>query len=175
VADVLEQVAAGAVRDGGGDLVAVVGGGQHDDLGVGVGADEAAGRLEAAEARHADVHEDEVGLLVREAREHLLAARSGLDPVDARDAGHELAQPLTDDAVVVADQHGGHRRTSGRTAWRGDSGQGSGQRQVQRGTVAGGEQGTADGTGAQRLAGGVVERAVEGEAQTGRACTGRGR
>jgi hypothetical protein len=44
-----------------------------------VGADEAAGRLEAAEARHADVHEDEVGLLVREAGEHLLAARSGLD------------------------------------------------------------------------------------------------
>ena len=28
--------------------------------------------------------------------------------VDAGDAGHELAQPLPDDAVVVADENGGH-------------------------------------------------------------------
>ena len=101
-------------------------------------ADEPAGGLETAEARHADVHEDEVGLLVREAGEHLLAARGGLDAVDAGDAGHELAQSLADDAVVVADQHGGHRSTSGRTAWRWQrAGQRAGAARRRRGWRAG--------------------------------------
>ena len=42
----------------------------------------------------------------------------------------------------------------------------AGQREVERGAVAGGEQGAADGSGAQRLAGGVGERDVERDAQT---------
>src|SRR4051794_26829496 len=107
VADVLEQVAPGAVRHRGRDLVAVVGRRQHDDLGVRVLTDEPAGRLEAAETGHPHVHEHEVRALVRVAREHLLAACRGVDAVDAGDAGDELPQTLPHDAVVVADEHGG--------------------------------------------------------------------
>jgi hypothetical protein len=44
--------------------------------------------------------------------EHLLAAGRGLDAVDAGDALDELAQTLPHDAVVVADEHGGHRSPS---------------------------------------------------------------
>ena len=48
------------------------------------------------------------GALVGEPGEHLLAAGGGLDAVDTGDTGHELAIFLVYDAVVVADQDGGH-------------------------------------------------------------------
>jgi hypothetical protein len=114
--DVLEQEPAGARADRGGDGLVEVERREHDDPQVRVGLQRPPGGLDAVEARHADVHQDDVH---RRAVQH----REGLDAVGglgddgevvARVEHHREARP--DQLLVVDEQeaHGvvGHVRSS---------------------------------------------------------------
>ena len=88
-------------------------GGEHHDLDVRVPALDLVEAGEAVHVRHADVEEDEVGLLAADEREHL---RPGLRLPDDLEVAVRLERPLDpveDEPVVVGDYdaHGAQCRT----------------------------------------------------------------
>ena len=105
VRGIIDQFHADRARD----PVGVLGHGQHEHCSAGVHREQPAGRLHAADARHAYVGQDEVRALDRVAGEHLLAARSRAHPVDAGHGRHHTAQRLARQRGVVAHTHRCHR------------------------------------------------------------------
>src|SRR5699024_5820019 len=91
---VLEQVAAGAGGEGGGDVVVGVVGGEDEDLDRRVPGTDVSHELGAAPAGHAQVGDDDVDLRVSKHREGLLSARGDAHDGEVR-LGVELrAQPV---------------------------------------------------------------------------------
>ena len=101
----LREVAARARLHGAGLEQVVVVRRQHDDLHAGCGLQDAARRLQAAHARHGDVHQDHVGRVAADdssASSPLQRRVDGQPPL----RGHRSADGLGDGSVVVHHQDG---------------------------------------------------------------------
>jgi hypothetical protein len=101
--DRLEQVVDGAEVEGGEGVLAV--GGGEDDVGAVLG-QQGAG-LEAGEAGHVDVEEDEVDLVLAagEGGEQLLAAAALADEGDGGQLGEQAGEAAAREQLVVGEQH----------------------------------------------------------------------
>src|SRR5688572_23010780 len=96
--------------------------GQHHDPRCWLALADLARRLDAADAGHLQVHQDDVRSKALDALNGLFAVSGLADDLDARFALEEGAQPLPDDGVIVHEEDAnrpvgivGHRRASTRT------------------------------------------------------------
>jgi hypothetical protein len=109
---VFEQEAAGAGAERLIDVFVEVEGGQHQDPGGCVGGrDELAGGFKAVEDRHADVHQDYIGVQASGCLDRLAAVAGFADDLDVGLGLEEHAKAGPDQPFVVgeqdADAHGG--------------------------------------------------------------------
>ena len=108
---VLEQEPAGACLERVVDVVVHVEGGQHDDLGRDTGVDgELLGRLDPVDARHPDVHQDDVGREVAGPGHGLLAVGGLADHVEVGLDLEDHPEAAPDQRLVVGDQDLSWRR-----------------------------------------------------------------
>ncbi len=92
---------------------AVVGvGGEDDDAHVGVLGAQPAGGLDAVAARHAQVHQHDVGRQLAGERDGLGAVGGGADDLDAGQQAEHHGQALADHPLVVGDEHPDHAGTA---------------------------------------------------------------
>jgi hypothetical protein len=82
---------------------------------------EPADRLDAVAARHPQVHQHDVGVVLGGERDRLLAVGGGADELDPVEQPEQRAEALADDALVVgeqdADHAGSHSSTGSRRRW----------------------------------------------------------
>ena len=101
--DRLEQVGPGTCRQGLGQGLVVVEGGQHDRQGLGHGVPQLLHELDAGAVGQLEVHEDDVGA-DQLGPTHRLSPRTRLgDDVEPIGAVNDLGDAATDDLVVVHD------------------------------------------------------------------------
>ena len=77
---------------------------QHEDRDVRAGGDDPPGGFDAVEARHIEVHEDDVWLECGSAGDHLLACRGLADDGHALDRREQRTQAIAERRVIVG-QH----------------------------------------------------------------------
>lgn len=109
---VLEQVAAGAGLERAEDPRAVRERRQHEHGRGGMLGRDAAGRLDAVDARHVEIHQDDVRRTAAAVGDRLLAVGRDAGELDVRERLDQPAEAVADDAVVVGDQHADHGRVS---------------------------------------------------------------
>ena len=100
----LEHVAAGSRPNGLHHELPVVVGGQHDRAHVGEALPDHPGGLQAVDPGHPDVEQHDVGLLLLDHRDGLLAVRGLADDIDVLGHVEVAAQALTDERVVVGNE-----------------------------------------------------------------------
>jgi hypothetical protein len=86
----------------------VLGRGDHDDLRAGEPGEDLAGGADAVGARHQQVHEDDVGLVVERELDRLAAAPRLRDHDDAGTLKH-VPENSPDEGIVIRDDHGQRR------------------------------------------------------------------
>src|SRR5436190_8438908 len=112
----LQQVAVGAGGEGVHDPAAIAVGREHEHTGAGVVGGDAPGGLEAVHARHRQIHQHDVGLVLGYRRQRRLAVRSRGNDLHAVSGGEQLLEARAHDDVVVDDEdpdHGCHTFSSG--------------------------------------------------------------
>ena len=100
----LEEVAAGSGLEGGEDGVVVLAHGQHQDTDLRACLQYLPGGLDAADAGHVEVHQDDVGLQGGRGVDRGLAVGGLADDVHIGLGVQQRVQPLAEGFVVVADQ-----------------------------------------------------------------------
>src|SRR6476646_2993145 len=100
---VLQQIADGAGAQRLDDPLPVHERGQDDHLDAGSLGRDPAGRLDASDAGHREVHEHDVGSLLDAERDGCLAVADGADDLEIGMRTEQRHEPVSDDGVVVDD------------------------------------------------------------------------
>lgn len=100
-ADVLEQIARGSCLERAEEVVVAVEARQCHNSRRADSVDEALDRLDAADARHPDVHEHHIGKVQGDLFERLLAAERRADDIDAGSGGQDAFDAGDDHRIVV--------------------------------------------------------------------------
>src|SRR3954454_17885852 len=103
--DLLQQVAGGAGLDRLVEIVLLVGDGQHEDLHRRHRLGQPAGGLDAADARHAHIHEQHVRRVQLGLGDGVLAVLGLADDLDALLELEDLDQASSEEGVVIDDEH----------------------------------------------------------------------
>src|SRR3990172_5978372 len=103
----LDDVAVGAGLQGAGDVLVLHVAGEHEDFGLGQAAADLTRRLDAVEAGHDRVHEDDVGLDLLGDLDGLAAVGGLADDLEAGLGLEHVAERLADDGGGVGDEDAG--------------------------------------------------------------------